>query len=95
MTFTTRRAALLAATGLVAFSANAFTQTTTPFFRGRAAMRVALGQRRASPRGEPLIDQLPGGGLGEVEQVVDDAGRAGQARFLSRQLSLPVSTMSQ
>ncbi|PHY20393.1 TonB-dependent receptor domain-containing protein [Caulobacter sp. BP25] len=30
MTFTTRRAALLAATGLVAFSANAFAQTTTP-----------------------------------------------------------------
>lgn len=33
--------------------------------------------------------------MGEVEQVVDDAGRADQARFLSRQLSLPVSTMSQ
>jgi len=30
MTFTTRRAALLAATGLVAFSATAFAQTTTP-----------------------------------------------------------------
>jgi hypothetical protein len=66
-----------------------------PPLRVRAAMRVALSQRRASTRGEPLIDQLPGGGLGEVEQVVDEVGRVDQARFLSCQLSLPVSMMSQ
>ena len=54
-----------------------------------------VSSRSASPPGELREIQLPGGGLGEVEQVVDDAGRAGQARFLSRQLSLPVSTMSQ
>lgn len=35
-----------------------------PFPKLRAAMRVAINKRRASPRGEPLIVQRPGGGSG-------------------------------
>jgi hypothetical protein len=63
---------------------------------GSAARRVAISSRSASPLGEPPAVQLRREGVwGEFGPVDNFAVAADQLRFLSRQLSLPVSTMSQ